>query len=55
MKRFGIALVVVAMLGIVAATWWWALFGMTEDVGWAVIATVGVVGIGGYVIWGVNL
>lgn len=55
MKRLGIALVIIAAIAIPVGFWWWALFGMTEEVGWAVVATVFVVGASGYVIWGSNL
>ena len=50
MKRLGIALIVIAAIAIPVGFWWWALFGMTEEVGWAVSVSVLVVGASGFVI-----
>ena len=55
MRRLGIALVILAAVAIPVGFWWWALFGMTEEVGWAVSVSVLVVGASGFVMWGSDL
>jgi hypothetical protein len=49
-KAFGYALLVLAAVLTVGATWFWALAGMSEPVGWAWVLTIYVVGVGGAVL-----
>lgn len=42
MKRYAGAVIAGATAFAVGAIWWWALFGMPQDVGFAVAATVAV-------------
>ena len=46
MTALAVILGVVAALLTIAAFWWWALFGMSQDVGLAWTVTVFILGIG---------
>jgi hypothetical protein len=48
-EKIGVTITIIGVIFIVLSIWWWAILGMKEDVGVAVIVTSAALIIGGWI------